>query len=764
MGSFDSVFLKGTDTQQQSSFIDIDRDGLMDIMGADTGWANGQQSFIYDGKSYTSFQVGARGVAGEPENPSGNTRVWYGGAAGIDIDGDGYVDIVYGDETPNDGWGGTYTTTFVRNTNGTVTGFTKSGAYTWNTVAQDGVSPSNSGNATPDREIATVDLNNDGYVDIVYHGTAGTNKTTAGGVSGVASRLVIVENNRDASGNVTLTSTQIVTGVFNGDNAADNVFTTLTWADLNGDGYMDLFVGGIGGQGGTVGAQSAIYYNDGKGGFTSASNGVGAGSNVQTLGDNVNSNVSLAVDWNGDGKMDLIEIAGISGNMAMGNAANVGLVWLNNGTNPGSGQVNWTQETLLQNANLSATHFVTGALAVDLDYDGDQDLVVFRSRGGKTEYIENTNKVENGTSIILRILDGKGVNAFYGNTVLLIDEATGGVVASQIINPQGGVNMNNSTGLVYFYGLDASRSYSAVLLSNGNDYGGVNSVTLNGKANAVEHVNASWNGLKAVEANHAYTLTAESGAHASNTATAYGDDTNKVGILGTGYNDTLYATAGQHIYNGGGGSVKVSGVTQWSDTGGMDIVDYKLAGNTALTIDMNNLGYQKTGFGSAKFVNIEGIAGAGGNDTFTGNAANNFFEGRGGDDTFNLNSGGQDTLMYKILANLNDGGNGRDKVIGFTVGTVEATPDADILDIGELLVGYNPDSDGAAHYINGVATIDAGDNIKDFLSVTYSGNDTILNIDRDGLGNQYGMTALITLKDTIVDLETLLANHQITLS
>lgn len=48
--------ISGPDRQQQSSFIDFDRDGLMDILGADTSYANGQQSFKYNADgSYTAF-------------------------------------------------------------------------------------------------------------------------------------------------------------------------------------------------------------------------------------------------------------------------------------------------------------------------------------------------------------------------------------------------------------------------------------------------------------------------------------------------------------------------------------------------------------------------------------------------------------------------------------------------------------------------------------------------------------------------------------
>nr|WP_235922361.1 Ig-like domain-containing protein [Citrobacter telavivensis] len=763
LGSFDSVAISGPDKQQQSSFVDFDRDGLMDILGADTGYANGQQSFKYneDG-TYTSFQVGAYGVTGQTNDPNGNVYGWYGGAMGVDINGDGYIDMVYGDETPNDSEGrGGYDTGFVINTDGTIAGFDKTGAYVNSSTTQDGVASTNNNNATPDREVSGVDLNNDGYVDITYHGTSGTNTTSAGGASTSSSRLVVVTNGVDSNGNMTLTNTQVVTGVFNGDSATTNYYTTMTWSDLNGDGYMDLFVGGLTGQGN---ATSAIFYNDGTGKLTSAANGMGAGSNVQTLGDSVNSMTSLAVDWNGDGKMDLIEIAGAAGSTVATNTNNIGLLWTNNGVN-GSNQVDWTSQTLLTGANQGSTNITTGALTLDLDYDGDKDLVVFRAAGGKTEYITNNSTIADGTSIILRISDANGINAFYGNTVLLIDESTGKVVSSQVINPQGGVNMNDSSGMVYFYGLDASKSYSAVLLASGKDYGGVSSVNFDssGVSNTIENVNAAWGGLKAVEKNHAYTLTAEDGASATNSATAATDGTNTTGIVGTGYNDTLYATAGTHVYNGGGGSRVVSDADVWTAQGGMDIVDYELAGSSALNIDLSNTGMQNTGFGNAQFVNVEGIAGGNGNDVFTGNATENFFEGRGGDDTFNIGNGGQDTLLYKLItASDATGGNGSDVVNGFTIGTWEGTADTDRIDLRELLSGSGYTGSGAASYVNSVATLDAqAGNIEDYVRVVQNGSNTEIHVDLDGAGGNFSSTNVVTLNGVQTDLATLLANHQL---
>jgi hypothetical protein len=117
--------------------------------------------------------------------------------------------------------------------------------------------------------------------------------------------------------------------------------------------------------------------------------------------------------------------------------------------------------------------------------------------------------------------------------------------------------------------------------------------------------------------------------------------------------------------------------------------------------------------------------------------------------------------VYEVIdANDATGGNGVDTVNGFTVGVYKTTPNADRIDLSQLLIGYTPNADGPAHNVNGVATINAGDRIADYLSVTRSNGNTTIYIDRDGTG-RIGATPLVTLKGVDADLATLLATAQI---
>ncbi|MCV4938624.1 hypothetical protein OFC17_27915, partial [Escherichia coli] len=126
----------------------------------------------------------------------------------------------------------------------------------------------------------------------------------------------------------------------------------------------------------------------------------------------------------------------------------------------------------------------------------------------------------------------------------------------QIINPQSGMGVNDTSALVNFYGLNAGETYNAVLIkSTGTTAGNID-----------QTVNTSWGGLQATDATHAYDLSAEAGTASNNGK-----------FVGTGYNDTFFATAGTDTYDGSGGWVYSSGTGTWLANGGMDVVDFRLS-------------------------------------------------------------------------------------------------------------------------------------------------------------------------------------------
>ncbi|MEK8079449.1 Ig-like domain-containing protein, partial [Pseudomonas sp. XK-1] len=752
------------------TFMDMNRDGYMDVVGEDSRYADGQQAFMYMGDGYTqamtstnangvsvgqtntsyyAFQIGNEATDPERVDFSGGgttsaeTYTWFGGTALYDKVGDGYVDIVYGDNTPNDEEaGGGYDTSFTLNNGGI---FTKDGALTYSA----GAGGDETWQATPEKLISTVDLNNDGAVDITYLAGSGSNYITGNATTtGDNNRFVVASN--DGTGNLDVT--QIVENMLYNDEGTTFDGLSMTWADFDGDGWLDLFQGRTYATTSAAENQSKIFFNDGTGRISATNTDadpIDEGYNRHyNMGDTLAGGGSVAVDWNADGRTDVIEIPYFTNN----NPATAQTVLLFS-NNTSGGTVNFSQSTLTTVADTGTGSAITGILAMDIDWDGDRDAILFTGTAGAT-LVQNNVNVADGTSLHLRILDQNGINALFGNTVKLYDSA-GNLVATQVLNPQSGNQTSDSSALIDFYGLNANETYTAVMLRNiaGNsqDVGGVANIG----GYSIENVNAGWTGLSTGQAYDNYVLTAESGTAVNNANIGNG-------IVGTGYNDTFFATQGSDIYNGGGGTTLVSDSRVWSNTGGEDMVDYKLAGNTAITVDLSNTSAQNTGFGTATFVNIEGVAGGSAADTFTDNAGDNLFDGRGGNDTFNLTHGGNDTLLYRLLDAFDaTGGNGWDQVNGFTVGTVEATADADRIDLSGLLSGYTADEDGAAHYLNGVATMDVGETIQNYLSVTQSSGDTIVSIDRDGSGGDFQSTQLVTLNNVTTDLETLLANHQI---
>ncbi|WP_423250545.1 Ig-like domain-containing protein [Enterobacter roggenkampii] len=638
---------------------DFDRNGTQDIFATENTYAGSTQvMWTYDGSTYNASQLAM------------GTTIWFGGVIAYDKTGDGYLDLAYGDS-------GADSITYLINNNGVLSpDGTYGGAGFW-------------GQFTTMREISGVDINNDGTVDVVQH----TNR------SGAYS-LTVINNN----GNGTLSIGQNLTNVFVPNASNTTTAASMTWADFNGDGYMDLYLGSSYNNNGGV-----IYYNDGTGKLSATKSAVEASNAAAGY-------LSVAVDWNGDGQMDIVKLSTYGGSQTA-------TLFTNNGY--GS---TWTASQLA-----SGIAYATGVAAVDYNWDGAQDLLVSQ-QNGKVVLVQNSKTIADGTAMHLHIVDSEGINAYYGNTVNLYN-AAGVLVASQIINAQSGIGSNDTSALVSFYGLDPNETYSAEIMKITN---GVSD-------------NVTWSGLEAGNGKEGYVLTAEAatGGHSGT-------------ITGTGYNDTFIAENGTYTYNGSGGWTTHSDHDTWSNTGGMDVVDYRNA-TSGVTVDLRLSTAQDTGFGTTRLLNIEGINGSDYDDVITGNSGDNRFEGRGGNDTFNIGSGGHDTLLYKLI-NASDatGGNGHDVVNGFTVGTWEGTADTDRIDLRDLLSGSGYTGTGSASYVNGVATLDSGaGNISDYIRVVQNGSNTEIQVDLDGTGGQFSPTTLVTLNGVQTDLATLLANHQL---
>ncbi|MBO3274739.1 VCBS repeat-containing protein [Pseudomonas schmalbachii] len=693
----------------KATFADYNRDGLMDVLGNVSG--NSAYLPLWTARADGTYS------ADWVNNPN---SLNIGGVIAWDGNGDGYTDFIVLDNTI-----GKYAFNLIVNNGGVLKG-EKRGDTRWAS------------------EVSGVDLDNNGTVDLAGHSNQYCNTA-----------LGVLLTNSDGSWRGERTFDKVFRSDTSSTLEYSNLANAMTWADFNGDGYLDLFLArGTRGSTGYTGNSddSRIYLNKGN---DAGGNWLGIdNSNPLFFNDVIglqksglpfhfDGGSSFAVDWNHDGRMDVVEVPRHNASWSGINASMPPMLFLNRGNG------DWLNSGKAMSSQ--AYDNVSGAVAVDYDFDGAVDLVMYRTSnqdhlGSRTDtapsvLIRNENLVAEGSSLILRILDKHGLNSYYGNTVQLFDSA-GQLVATQIINPQSGVT-NDSSGLVYFYGLDAGEVYSARLLTG-------KGLLLTDQELGV--ANPTWAGLTTGAADHAYVLTA--GKPTVNF------DSQGIGAVGSGYNDSFTASEGNDVINGGGGwNILGNGDKVWSATQGMDEVDYRWAGQG---VQVNLQTGVSVGMGNDTLKNIEGLKGGAFADTFSDNAANNHFEGRGGDDVFYLFGGGNDTLIYRpssfkdITATA---GNGHDEVYGFAVGDVRHNGNADIIDLRGML-GY--DGPIGLNNNDGVLQLNASSRgLLDYLSTRVEGNSTVLSIDRDGMGGQLGFTDLVTLVGARTDLLNLLQNHQV---
>ncbi len=122
------------------------------------------------------------------------------------------------------------------------------------------------------------------------------------------------------------------------------------------------------------------------------------------------------------------------------------------------------------------------------------------------------------------------------------------------------------------------------------------------------------------------------------------------------------------------------------------------------------------------------LHGLGGNDTLTGGTTNDVLIGGAGDDTL-TGGGGRDIFDYGFE------NAGNDTITDFTLGNTKTNTNADIIDLRDLLIGYDHTS-----------------NLSDFVTAVADGANTKLIIDHDGTGALNNLVSIVVTHAFTVDL------------
>ena len=635
----------------------------------------------------------------------------------------------------------------------------------------------------------------------------------SGGPTGTSGVVITGNPDGSATATIVLSDGSLATEAMNnieiiiGSNNDDFITGTSGDNTLYGNGDNDTLVGGLGNDVIYGGNASSDTGND------TASYAGSTGSEAVNLAANASYGTATGADGNdtlygienvigsdfadiitGDGKANIIN-GGNGGDTINGGANNDTLYGESGDDTLAGGQGNdllYGGDAVAGSGNDTADYSTaTAALAITLDVNGnaanvndglggiDQIYGFQNLIGGANNDMLSGNASNNILSGGLGndILDGSlGDDTLFGgngdDTLIggagtnLLDGGTGtdtadySAQAGAIVVTLAGTADGNATGTGIS---DTLRRIENVIGGSGND-----SITADSNANFVDGgagtdtVSYAGSGAGITLAlNGASNSTAGVGGYAAGDVLV-----NVENLVGSNYNDYIYADINANSIDG---------------SGGMDTVDY---GNSTAGVTASLSGAAGVGGYAAGDVlsNIENLTGSGFNDTLIGNAAANILIGGNGDDTLYGMGGndtlygnlGKDTLVVGYGASLLDGGgNGFDDTADFSAIS------------SNLVVTMNGSAGGTAigagvnhqmrGYIENIITGSGNDTISSDYYANFidggAGNDTVSYLSNSTVGVSIALNgasysapgggglASFSLGDILVNIENLIGSN-----
>lgn len=386
--------LPGGVNESSVIFLDYNNDNNLDLLI--TGWPLSSAT-LYKNSGAPDYTYTI-----DTENSLLSVRTGNGGNAhailsAADYNNDGWVDLFM------EGWCDALNgrvVTLYKNINGL---FTRQTTPVGGTADFEGM---NGGS------IHTGDVNNDGYVDMICSGYSVID----------AYRTYLYINQGDGT---FVKSTAVFQGIEQGE---------VILFDSNNDGWLDVFVAGVGHDGSNWVWPGILYMNNHDGTFTTIATGTNLPSGTQGYA------AFDSGDLNNDGSTDLMIMVPSDGNSAM---------FYNNGSN-----------TFLKDIPQTEARARSGALQLaDFNNDNKLDYFVFGWRDGYTfpdntnfggnwtaSFVKNTIAVENLAPSVPTNIIASNVNGKY---VITWDKSTDDITAQNTIRYN--IYVQDQTGKVYAY-------------------------------------------------------------------------------------------------------------------------------------------------------------------------------------------------------------------------------------------------------------------------------------------------------------------------